>query len=308
MTEQNKKPAVEVTDDDLDDFLDGVLDNFDSQKIPTVQNVKPKSNEENEASKDDKKDEKKTSNLPDPFDLDLEGIDAEMAKQLTQGMFQLLQGMDPNDATQFENNLEKIAGDLEKNLNVSDKEEKSNASSKGKKPTTTSFQDTISETINNLKNSSDKVEAEVSETNNDVMEKLLKQMEGLVDEDFCDILSGVIDQLMSKELLYDSMKDLSDRYPSWIEENKSKLSKKDIENYQGQYACCKEIVDIFEKYDSNEISKEDNKKVSELMQKMQGYGNPPAEILKELAPDMIVGPDNVPQIPDNIPEGDCAQM
>ena len=23
---------------------------------------------------------------------------------------------------------------------------------------------------------------------------------------------------------------------------------------------------------------------------------------------MIVGPDNVPQIPDNIPEGDCAQM
>jgi len=43
------------------------------------------------------------------------------------------------------------------------------------------------------------------------MEKLLKQMEGLVDEDFCDILSGVIDQLMSKELLYDSMKDLSDR-------------------------------------------------------------------------------------------------
>jgi len=44
------------------------------------------------------------------------------------------------------------------------------------------------------------------------------------------------------------------------------------------------------------------------MQKMQGYGNPPAEILKELAPDMIVGPDNVPQIPDNIPEGDCAQM
>ena len=54
-------------------------------------------------------------------------------------------------------------------------------------------------------------QAEVSEANNDVMEKLLKQMEGLVDEDFCDILSGVIDQLMSKELLYDSMKDLSDR-------------------------------------------------------------------------------------------------
>jgi len=307
MTEQNKKPTVEVTDDDLDDFLDGVLDNFDNQKIPAVQNIKPKVNEENDNSKKDKKDEKSTSG-PDPFDLDLEGIDDEMAKQLTQGMLQLLQGMDTNDANQFENNLEKIAGDLEKNLKVSDKEGKPTTSNKGKKSATTSFQDTISETINNLKNSSDKVEAEVSETNNDVMEKLLKQMEGLVDEDFCDILSGVIDQLMSKELLYDSMKDLSDRYPSWIEENKSKLSKKDIENYQGQYACCKEIVDIFEKYDSNEISKEDNKKVSELMQKMQGYGNPPAEILKELAPDMIVGPDNVPQIPDNIPEGDCAQM
>jgi len=238
--------------------------------------------------------------------LDLEGIDAEMAKQLTQGMLQLLQGMDPNDATEFENNIEKIAGDLEKNLNVSDKDSKPSATNKGKK--TTTFQDTISEAVNNLKTSSDKVEAEVSEANNDVMEKLLKQMEGLVDEDFCDILSGVIDQLMSKELLYDSMKDLSDRYPSWIEENKNKLTKKEIDNYKNQYKCCKEIVDIFEKYDSNEISKEDNKRVSELMQKMQGYGNPPSEILKELAPDMIVGPDNMPKLPDNIPEGDCAQM
>ncbi|ORX79752.1 Pex19 protein [Anaeromyces robustus] len=302
MSEQKNKENIEVTDDDLDSFLDDVLDNFDNQNIPTIQNIKPKPNEEK--SNDDKKEEKPASDLPNPFDLDLEGIDAEMAKQLTQGMFQLLQGMDPNDAAAFESNIEKIAGDLEKNLNVSDKE--ANSNTKGKK--TTTFQDTISETISNLKNSSDKVEAEVSETNNDVMEKLLKQMEGLVDEDFCDILSGVIDQLMSKELLYDSMKDLADRYPSWIEENKNKLSKKEIENYQNQYACCKEIVDIFEKYDSNEISKEDNKKVSDLMQKMQGYGNPPSEILKELAPDMIVGPDNIPKLPDNIPEGDCAQM
>jgi len=304
MSEQKNKTNIEITDDDLDDFLDGVLDNFDNQKIPTVQNIKPKV-EENEKIKDNKKDEQ-SAELPDHFDLDLEGIDAEMAKQLTQGMLQLLQGMDPNDATEFENNIEKIAGDLEKNLNVSDKDSKPSATNKGKK--TTTFQDTISEAVNNLKTSSDKVEAEVSEANNDVMEKLLKQMEGLVDEDFCDILSGVIDQLMSKELLYDSMKDLSDRYPSWIEENKNKLTKKEIDNYKNQYKCCKEIVDIFEKYDSNEISKEDNKRVSELMQKMQGYGNPPSEILKELAPDMIVGPDNMPKLPDNIPEGDCAQM
>jgi len=304
MSEQKNKANIEITDDDLDDFLDGVLDNFDNQKIPTVQNIKPKV-EENDKKKDDKKEEQ-SAELPDPFDLDLEGIDAEMAKQLTQGMLQLLQGMDPNDATEFENNIEKIAGDLEKNLNVSDKESKPSATNKGKK--TTTFQDTISEAVNNLKTSSDKVEAEVSEANNDVMEKLLKQMEGLVDEDFCDILSGVIDQLMSKELLYDSMKDLSDRYPSWIEENKNKLTKKEIDNYKNQYKCCKEIVDIFEKYDTNEISKEDNKRVSELMQKMQGYGNPPSEILKELAPDMIVGPDNMPKLPDNIPEGDCAQM
>ncbi|OUM68057.1 hypothetical protein PIROE2DRAFT_58345 [Piromyces sp. E2] len=268
MSAQNNKTNIEITDDDLDSFLDGVLDNFDNQKIPTVQPVKPKVED---IEKTNKKDEKSAA-ASDPFDLDLEGIDDEMAKQLTQGMLQLLQGMDPNDAAEFESNIEKIAGDLEKNLNVNDKEAKPTTTNKGKK--TTTFQDTISETINNLKSSSDKVEAEVSETNNDVMEKLLKQMEGLVDEDFCDILSGVIDQLMSKELLYDSMKDLSDRYPSWLEENKNKLSKKEIENYENQYDCCKKIVDIFEKYDTNEISKEDNKKVSELMQKMQGYGNP----------------------------------
>jgi len=166
MSAQNNKTNIEVTDDDLDSFLDGVLDNFDNQKIPTVQPVKPKV-EDVEETDNDKKDEKAAA--ADPFDLDLEGIDDEMAKQLTQGMLQLLQGMDPNDAAEFENNIEKIAGDLEKNLNVSDKEAKPTAAAnKGKK--TTTFQDTISETINNLKSSSDKVEAEVSETNNDVME------------------------------------------------------------------------------------------------------------------------------------------
>jgi len=61
------------------------------------------------------------------------------------------------------------------------------------------------------------------------------------------------------------------KYPSWLEENKNKLSKKEIENYENQYDCCKKIVDIFEKYDTNEISKEDNKKVSELMQKVNIY-------------------------------------
>jgi len=141
-------------------WLIGVLDNFDNQKIPAIQNVKPKVNEDNDNSKIDKKGEKSASE-PNPFDLDLEGIDDEMAKQLTQGMLQLLQGMDPNDANQFENNLEKIAGDLEKNLNVSDKENKPTTSNKGKKSATTSFQDTISETINNLKNSSDKVEVNI---------------------------------------------------------------------------------------------------------------------------------------------------
>lgn len=136
------------------------MDNFDNQKIPTVQNIKPKV-EENDKKKDDKKEEQ-SAELPDPFDLDLEGIDAEMAKQLTQGMLQLLQGMDPNDATEFENNIEKIAGDLEKNLNVSDKESKPSATNKGKK--TTTFQDTISEAVNNLKTSSDKVEVNIINT------------------------------------------------------------------------------------------------------------------------------------------------
>jgi len=42
MSEQKNKTNIEITDDDLDDFLDGVLDNFDNQKIPTVQNINQK--------------------------------------------------------------------------------------------------------------------------------------------------------------------------------------------------------------------------------------------------------------------------
>ena len=41
------------------------------------------------------------------------------------------------------------------------------------------------------------------------------------------MIDGMMEQLMSKDLMYEPMKQVTQRFPSWLDENKSKLSKEE---------------------------------------------------------------------------------
>ncbi|KAJ1530041.1 Peroxisome chaperone and import receptor, partial [Cladochytrium tenue] len=83
-------------------------------------------------------------------------------------------------------------------------------------------------------------------------------------------------------------------YPDWLRDNGDKLSSQDRERYQKQSEVIAEIARVFE---AKLPEKEEAKQVVELMQKMQEYGNPPEELLKELSPGMETGPDGLPKLP-----------
>jgi peroxin-19 len=67
-----------------------------------------------------------------------------------------------------------------------------------------------------------------------------------------------------------------------------------------------------------ETAPEDFPRLMHLMQEMQECGQPPEEIVKDLAPNMAFGPDGLPVIPGGAaagavaagegPEGDCTVM
>ena len=91
-------------------------------------------------------------------------------------------------------------------------------------------------------------------------------------------------QLMSKEVLYEPLKELNDKvggvsfefsesylrcvtfkFPAYLQENESKISAEDKGRYQNQMTRVSQIVEIFEKPDYKEEDQETGAKVVTLM-------------------------------------------
>ena len=96
------------------------------------------------------------------------------------------------------------------------------------------------------------------------------------------VVETMMQQLLSKEILHEPMKEIGERYPKWLEDHKASLSKEDYERYSHQYQLIKDLNEVYEN-DSSDFNK-----VVELMQKMQECGQPPNDIVQELAPDFDI--------------------
>ncbi|KAK7330762.1 hypothetical protein VNO77_24961 [Canavalia gladiata] len=113
-----------------------------------------------------------------------------------------------------------------------------------------------------------------------MMEDWVKQFEQLAgSQDMESIVETMMQQLLSKEILHEPMKEIGERYPKWLEEHKTSLSKEEYERYSHQYELIRNLNEVYEK-DSGNFDK-----IVELMQKMQECGQPPNDIVQELAPD-----------------------
>lgn len=104
-----------------------------------------------------------------------------------------------------------------------------------------------------------------------ILGSLLQDMESMVET--------MMQQLLSKEILHEPMKEIGERYPIWLTQNKAKLTDEEYTRYSRQYELIRDLNQVYE-------TEPDNfNKVVELMQKMQECGQPPNDIVQELAPD-----------------------
>eukprot|EP01126_Amoeba_proteus_P025704 TRINITY_DN2556_c0_g1_i15.p1 TRINITY_DN2556_c0_g1~~TRINITY_DN2556_c0_g1_i15.p1 ORF type:complete len:181 (-),score=43.34 TRINITY_DN2556_c0_g1_i15:98-640(-) len=62
------------------------------------------------------------------------------------------------------------------------------------------------------------------------------------DNSYTGAMEGMMKQIISKEVLYEPMKDMYDRYPPWLEENKGKLAESEYFNYLKQYGYIEQIL------------------------------------------------------------------
>eukprot|EP00249_Psilotum_nudum_P012641 c23895_g2_i1 orf=259-1089(+) len=129
-----------------------------------------------------------------------------------------------------------------------------------------------------------------------LVESLVKEFEELGgSQDMQSIVDTMMHQLLSKEVLHEPMKEIGEKYPKWLETNKSKLSKEDHLRYSMQYELIKQLCQVYE------TDPGDFQKIIGLMQNMQECGQPPSAIVQELAPGLELGEDGLPLLSELLP-------
>ena len=122
------------------------------------------------------------------------------------------------------------------------------------------------------------------------------------------MMEGMMQSLMSKELLYPPMRDIADKFPGWLADNRNKISSSLYENYNKQYDLTKQICFIFEseeETDSQTKRKENFEIVMRKMQEMQTLGHPPKELTGDNSPGFQFDAGGNPIFPDGMNPDQC---
>jgi peroxin-19 len=140
-----------------------------------------------------------------------------------------------------------------------------------------SFQETIKKTMERMQSSSDTAtSAAASSSQDDILAQMLASMESGGfggageggDEDFSKVLMGMMEQLTNKDILYEPMKELDDKFPAWMEKNREKVDKDDLKRYDEQQTLVREIVGRFERKGYSDDNAQDREYIVERMQKV----------------------------------------
>lgn len=313
-------------EDDMDDF-DDVLDQFKPDTKPELQDSKnltespsavpsPPSAHPSPGHHEssDSEDESWQNSLPDDF-----------ARDLAEGMEALLSSMKEEDGGEFKKHLEAMMaadgdpasvnifqalGAMAEADTTSPKAPptpRAGSSNAGTAPgVPQNFQDAIKNTMDKLKESDTSAKENADPSSPDdqlaaLFEQMMSAQGGLPDESqLQNMLQGFMEELMSKEIMYEPLKEMNRQYPGWLNERKATLPKEDVDRYQTQSEIVAAVVKKFEDpaWEADEKAGGEKfaarqQEVVDLLTKMQDCGSPPQELLGEMPPGLL-GADGMP--------------
>ncbi|TRM59789.1 Pex19 protein family-domain-containing protein [Schizophyllum amplum] len=122
----------------------------------------------------------------------------------------------------------------------------------------------------------------------DALEALLKSLdldnlpEGDDEKELTGFLESMMGSLMSKEVLYEPMRELEEKMPAYLENPTEPLQAGDKERYQSQLTCVRKIIATFDEPGYTDDDPARSKRIVDLMSEMQDYGPPPSEIIGQM--------------------------
>ncbi|KAL5086110.1 hypothetical protein Trisim1_009599 [Trichoderma cf. simile WF8] len=156
-------------------------------------------------------------------------------------------------------------------------------------PSGAAFQDTIRRTMERMQSSGDQATAAAAAGGeDDFLAEMLKQLTagefaGGSEEDFSKMLMGMMEQLTNKEILYEPMKELHDKFPAWLAKNKDSVPADDLKRYMEQKTIVEEIVAKFNEPTYSDSNAKDREYIVDRMQRMQAAGSPPSDLVGDMA-------------------------
>ncbi|XP_034472609.1 peroxisomal biogenesis factor 19 [Drosophila innubila] len=270
-----KKPNGES--DDLNDLLDNALQDFDKTKSGDKQEKPVSTND--------------TAGEAGESNEDSNAFFDEQAKLLADRMLTLFGGPDTptGDIPPLPQNPEQIMAGFKKMAEAAamtlSGENSANDDEVSK------YSDSISQALKGLQEGTDNLAAPAADTDIASMFSSLN-LDGASEGDgntFLPFMEGMMQSLLSAEILLPSIKELLEKYPKYLEENDSTLSAEDKERYQKQlelYKVIEEHLQSEKPDDSATVKREKFRVVLDDMRKLQDYGQPPSEILAETGADL----------------------
>lgn len=138
-----------------------------------------------------------------------------------------------------------------------------------------SFQETIRRTMARMQESGQQATAAATAegSEDDFIAEMIKAMkdipgDGGNEEDFSKMLMGMMEQLTNKDILYEPMKELNDKFPGWMEKNKDTVAKDDLKRFQEQQVLVAEMVAKFEEPSYADSNAADREYIVDRMQKV----------------------------------------
>lgn len=220
---------------------------------------------------------------------------AKMAKELEEFSLKMeAQGVQPEDLLKAIMG-EQSGGELVEAAHEEHDRRASETKDKSSKPVATksTFDEQIRKTMERMESSDTKATEATQKSagsEEDMLAELLRAMEaeggGDGEGDLSKMFLGMMEQLTHKDMLYEPMKTLDDKYPDWLAKNKAKLKPGDAKRYTNQQVIVKEIVGKFEEKGYNDDDPTCRDYIWERMQKMQEEGAPPEELMDSPFPGM----------------------
>lgn len=264
-----------MPDDDLDDVLDSVLDEFDAQQAQAV-------------------------TAPPSASMPGHAAGAAALERDVNDLVAELRRANAGDTGEHAHQ-EEIDAVFEKMLKLLP------ADDKGNRSMPTNVQESLNEAARMIGES-----AASGPTDEDALfRKLLEDMKlgGSGDELSGDLeasMNTLMEQMVSKENLYEPIHAVAGKYPVWIADHAATLTDAELKAYESQHAV---FVRLLAKFDSDGGVQAEE--VFTLLNEVQAYGKPPPEIMEVLVPGIKFDDKGEPIVEgatSGMPDAECSIM